>query len=89
MSTDHLLGDEAPDRWASMSMDRHMQNAVFARMAEVYGWAPIRSYREERLAWASEVLGFDVESFRSLTNDDASELLAQMRVDELALEHQF
>jgi len=87
MAIEHLLSPKAPDRWGSMSMDRNLQNALFAKMAEVYGWEPIRSYRDERLAWASRVLDTEVESFKSLTNDDAHELLRMLRLDELAIIH--
>lgn len=68
-----------------MSMDRKYQDALFARMADVYGWEPIRRFRDERIEWASNVLGEPVESFRSLDNDQARELLEQIRIDELEL----
>ena len=86
MGVEHLHSPNAPAQWPSMGMTRRVQHALFAKLLDVHGLSERRADRQDRLDWASNVLGWEVESFRDLDDDDAGVLLQRLRDDERSLE---
>jgi hypothetical protein len=74
-----MLPPYSPYQWPGMGMPAHMQRGLFAGMKSI-GISSARCDRDERLGWASDVLGFELESFSDLSPEDAGDLLAEIRL---------